>query len=164
MSADPQVYAYLQVTAHRNILSDSGSMNLNRRQFCAALAGSALAAQSARPLIDRGFATVEKLADGVYVTIAHPDKGPQCLSNGGILVGRERTLLVEGHFQPAGAALEIEAAGVALESSHPRRGEYSFSSGSYLRQSRLRGPEHSDHGPRPRARADEGAVRQSEGR
>jgi cyclase len=86
-------------------------MNLNRRQFCTALAGSAVAAQSAPPLlIDRGFATVEMLADGVYVTIAHPNKGPQCLSNGGILVGRERTLLVEGHFQPAGATLEIEAA------------------------------------------------------
>lgn len=27
-------------------------------------------------------------------------------------MGRERTLLVEGHFQPAGAALEIEAAGI----------------------------------------------------
>lgn len=86
---------------------------MNRRQFCTALAGSAIAAHSApTPLIDRGFATVEKLADGVYVTIAHPDKGPQCLSNGGILVGRERALLVEGHFQPAGAALEIEAAGI----------------------------------------------------
>ena len=88
-------------------------MILNRRQFCTALAGSAIFAQSTpSPLIDRGFATVEKLADGVYVTIAHPDKGPQCLSNGAILVGRERVLLVEGHFQPAGAALEIEAAGI----------------------------------------------------
>lgn len=88
-------------------------MNPNRRQFCAALAGSALAGQSALPaLIDRGFARVSKLADGVYVTIADPSKGPQCLSNGAILVGRERTLLVEGHFQPAGAALEIEAAGM----------------------------------------------------
>jgi glyoxylase-like metal-dependent hydrolase (beta-lactamase superfamily II) len=87
-------------------------MSLDRRQFCAALAGPVLAAQSAPPaLIDRGFARVSKLADGVYVTIADPSKGPQCLSNGGILVGRDRTLLVEGHFQPAGAALEIEAAG-----------------------------------------------------
>lgn len=88
-------------------------MTLNRRQFCMTMSGAALAAQNAPPpLMDRGFATVEKLADGVYVTIAHPGKGSQCLSNGGILVGRERTLLVEGHFQPAGAALEIEAAGM----------------------------------------------------
>jgi hypothetical protein len=45
-------------------------MNVNRRQFCIAVAGSAVAAQSASSrLIDRGFATVEKLADGVYVTM-----------------------------------------------------------------------------------------------
>lgn len=88
-------------------------MNPNRRQFCAALAASAVSAQNTpSSLVDRGFATIHKLADGLYVTIAHPEKGPQCLSNGGILVGRDRTLLVEGHFQPAGAALEIEAAGM----------------------------------------------------
>jgi cyclase len=95
-------------------------MKLNRRQFCsAALTAPALLAQSAPPqpaqsapptLIDRGYANVSKLADGVYVTIAK--NGPQLLSNGGVIVGRERVLLVEGHFQPAGAALEIEAAGM----------------------------------------------------
>ena len=89
-------------------------MKLNRRQFCSlAMAAPALGAQSAAspPLIDRGFASVSLLADGVYVTIANPEKGPQCLSNGGAIVGRERALLVEGHFQPAGAALEVEVAG-----------------------------------------------------
>ncbi len=89
-------------------------MKLNRRQFCSvALTAPAVLAQDAPPpLIDRGFARVSKLADGVYVTIANPQKGPQCLSNGGVIVGRERVLLVEGHFQPAGAALEVEAAGM----------------------------------------------------
>jgi glyoxylase-like metal-dependent hydrolase (beta-lactamase superfamily II) len=89
-------------------------MNLNRRQFCTVtLVGPALAAQGSPPLlIDRGFAKISKLADGVYVTVADPTRGPQCLSNGGVLVGREGTLLVEGHFQPAGAALEVEAAGI----------------------------------------------------
>jgi len=88
-------------------------MKLSRRQFCSvAFTAPALAAQSAPPppLIDRGFGRVSKLAEGVYVTIANPEKGPQCLSNGGIIVGRERILLVEGHFQAAGAALEVEAA------------------------------------------------------
>lgn len=88
-------------------------MKLNRRQFCAVpLTAPALVAQSSPPppLIDRGFASVSKLADRVYVTIANPEKGPQCLSNGGVIVGRDRLLLVEGHFQPAGAALEVEAA------------------------------------------------------
>ena len=81
-------------------------MKLNRRQFCSvALTASAVLAQNAPPpLIDRGFARVSKLADGVYVTIAK--NGPQCVSNGGFIVGRDRVLLLEGHFQPAGAALE----------------------------------------------------------
>jgi cyclase len=87
-------------------------MKLNRRQFCSvALTAPAVLAQNAPPpLIDRGFARVSKLADGVYVTIAK--NGPQCVSNGGFIVGRDRVLLLEGHFQPAGAALEIEAAGM----------------------------------------------------
>jgi hypothetical protein len=31
----------------------------------------------------KGFARVTKIAEGIYVTIADPSKGPQCLSNGG---------------------------------------------------------------------------------
>lgn len=92
-------------------------MKLNRRQFCSvALSSTAAFAQSAPPLIDRGFAKVSKFADGVYVTIANPSKGLQALSNGGVIAGRERVLLVEGHCQPAAAALEIEAAGMVSES------------------------------------------------
>jgi len=84
----------------------------NRRKFCSlAFAAPAIFGQSAPDtLIDRGFARVSKLAEGVFVTIADPSKGPQCLSNGGVIAGRERILLIEGHFQPAGAALEIKAA------------------------------------------------------
>jgi cyclase len=90
-------------------------MKLNRREFCSvAFAAPALLAQNAPPppMIDRGFATVTKLADGVYVTLADPAKGPQCLSNGGVIAGRDQVFLIEGHFQPAGAALEVEAAGM----------------------------------------------------
>jgi hypothetical protein len=86
---------------------------LDRRQFLlAGLAGLALAAQKqdAAPLLDRGFARVTQLAPGVYVTIADSAKGPQCSSNGGVIAGRDAVLIVEGHFQPAGAALEIEVA------------------------------------------------------
>jgi glyoxylase-like metal-dependent hydrolase (beta-lactamase superfamily II) len=46
----------------------------------------------------------------VYVTIADGSKGPQCGSNGGVIAGRNEVLIVEGHMQPAGAALEIEVA------------------------------------------------------
>ena len=69
-------------------------------------------AQAATPTfpLDRGFARVTRIADGVYATVADPAKGPQCLSNGGVIVGRDATLVVEGHFQPEGAALELEIA------------------------------------------------------
>lgn len=89
-------------------------MNLDRRQFLmAGLAARALLAQrtaSQPPFLDKGFAAVNKLADGVYATIADPSKGPQAMSNGGIIAGRDAVLLIEGHMQPAAAALEIEAA------------------------------------------------------
>ena len=83
-------------------------MQLNRRQFLlAGMAGpiSAAQKQAAAPLLDRGFAQVTQIAPGVYVTIADPSKGPQCVSNGGVLAGRHAVLIVEGHMQPAGAAL-----------------------------------------------------------
>jgi glyoxylase-like metal-dependent hydrolase (beta-lactamase superfamily II) len=61
-------------------------------------------------LLDRGFARVSRISDGLYVTIADPSKGPQCLSNGGVVAGRNATLIIEGHFQPQGAELELEVA------------------------------------------------------
>jgi hypothetical protein len=93
-------------------------MEIGRRQFL--LAGFAAAQESATPLLDRGFARVIRLAPGVYATIADPSKGSQCGSNGGIIAGRSAVLIVEGHMRPAGAALEIEAAGMVSEA--PIRG------------------------------------------
>jgi cyclase len=85
-------------------------MQISRRQFLtAALTAPAVAVgqESSTALLDRGFARVTRVADGVYVTISGPG-GPQCLSNGAVIAGRDATLIVEGHFQPAGAELEIE--------------------------------------------------------
>src|SRR5262249_48350812 len=74
-------------------------------------AGSALADRAfAEALLDRGFARVDRIADGVYATIADSSQGQQCASNGGVIAGRDAVLIVEGHFQPAGAELEVEAA------------------------------------------------------
>jgi len=73
-------------------------------------AGPATKQLATSPLLDRGFATVTRIADGVYATFADSEKGPQCISNGGVIVGRKAVFLVEGHMQPEGAALEIEAA------------------------------------------------------
>jgi glyoxylase-like metal-dependent hydrolase (beta-lactamase superfamily II) len=98
-------------------------MEWNRRQFLAAgIAGRTLFAQQrgAALVLDRGFARVTHLAPGLYVTIADPSKGSQCSSNGGVIAGRDAVLIVEGHMEPAGAALEIELA--RMVSKAPIRG------------------------------------------
>src|SRR6476659_7429125 len=97
-------------------------MQWNRREFFLVGLASRLAAQqrSAAPLLDRGFATVSEMAQGVHATIADSVKGPQCASNGGVIAGRDAVLIVEGHMQPAGAAFEIEAA--RMVSKAPIRG------------------------------------------
>jgi cyclase len=89
------------------------AMNVNRRQWLlAGLGATRLLGKPGvpAPLFDRGFARVTQIADGVYATIADTSKGAQCVSNGGVIAGRDATLIVEGHMQPAGAALEIEVA------------------------------------------------------
>jgi len=96
---------------------------MHRRDFLlAAMAGAACAPKkpNAAPFLDRGFARVTQIADGVYATIADGSKGPQCSSNGGLIAGRNAVLIVEGHMQPAGAALEIEVA--RMVSKAPVRG------------------------------------------
>src|SRR5271156_2382248 len=87
-------------------------MQVNRRQFLMAAVAApavAVAQESSAPLLDRGFAKVTRIADGVYATIAGPG-GQQCLSNGAVIAGRDASLIVEGHFFPEGAELEIEVA------------------------------------------------------
>ena len=88
-------------------------MQINRRQFLmtASMAAPAIAwsQENSPPLIDRDFARVTRFADGVYVTMAGPG-GQQCASNGAVIAGRDATLIVEGHFFPEGAELEIEVA------------------------------------------------------
>jgi glyoxylase-like metal-dependent hydrolase (beta-lactamase superfamily II) len=93
-------------------------MDLGRRQFLRAamvlpVLGTRQAAvrhQGARVVVDRGFARVTRLADGVYATIANPARGQQCYSNGGVIVGRDAVLVIEAHLQPAGAEFEIGVA------------------------------------------------------
>jgi len=117
-------------------------MHVNRRQFLfSAAAAPAVAAgqESLTPLIDRGFARVTRYADGVYVTISGPG-GSQCLSNGAVIAGRDATLIVEGHFFPEGAELEIEVA--RMVSKAPIRGavnthyhlDHTFGNIAYERQ------------------------------
>lgn len=73
-----------------------------------------------QPLLDKGFASVRKVGQGVYATISDFSKGPQTISNGGFLVGSEAALIIEGHGQAAGAAFELEA--LRMVSQVPVRG------------------------------------------
>jgi glyoxylase-like metal-dependent hydrolase (beta-lactamase superfamily II) len=64
---------------------------------------------SPTPIVDKGFASVRKVGEGLYATISDPSKGLQTLCNGGFLAGKDGALLLEGYVSPAGAAFQMEA-------------------------------------------------------
>jgi len=64
---------------------------------------------SPTPLVDKGFASVRKVGNGLYATISDPSKGNTTLCNGGFLVGKDGALLIEGFTTPAGASFQMEA-------------------------------------------------------
>jgi glyoxylase-like metal-dependent hydrolase (beta-lactamase superfamily II) len=64
---------------------------------------------SQTPLVDKGFAAVRKIGNGLYATISDPSKGNTTLCNGGFLAGRDAALLIEGFTTPAGAAFQMDA-------------------------------------------------------
>src|SRR5215469_3438790 len=70
------------------------------------LAGDARVAPT--PVVDKGFASVRKVGDGLYATISDTSKGLQTMCNGGFLVGKDAALLVEGFVSPAGALFQYE--------------------------------------------------------
>src|SRR6266478_6385504 len=61
------------------------------------------------PLVDKGFASVRKIGEGLYATISDPSKGFQTVCNGGFLVGKDGALLIEGFISVAGAAFQMDA-------------------------------------------------------
>lgn len=64
---------------------------------------------SATPLVDKGFAAVRKIGNGLYATISDPSKGPTTLCNGGFLAGKDAALLIEGFTTPGGASFQMDA-------------------------------------------------------
>jgi glyoxylase-like metal-dependent hydrolase (beta-lactamase superfamily II) len=60
------------------------------------------------PIVDKGFAAVRKVGDGLYATISDPSKGNTTICNGGFLVGKDAALLIEGFTTPGGAAFQME--------------------------------------------------------
>src|SRR6266851_3439376 len=71
------------------------------------LAGDSRVSQT--PIVDKGFASVRKIGDGLYATISDPSKGYQTICNGGFLVGKDSALMIEGFGSAAGACKHGEA-------------------------------------------------------
>src|SRR6202165_905554 len=63
---------------------------------------------SQTPIVDKGFASVRKIGNGLYATISDPSKGNTTICNGGFLVGRDAALLVEAFTTPAGASFQLD--------------------------------------------------------
>ena len=64
---------------------------------------------AATPLVDKGFASVRKIGDGLYATISDPSKGMTTICNGGFLAGKDAALLIEGFGNAAGASFQMDA-------------------------------------------------------
>src|SRR3982074_3014222 len=60
-----------------------------------------------QPIADKGFASIRKIGDGLYATIADRSKGLQARCNGGFLIGRDAAILVEGFQTTTGAAFKV---------------------------------------------------------
>src|SRR5712692_11528585 len=63
---------------------------------------------SQMPIVDKGFASVRKIGNGLYATISDPSRGGTTYCNGGFLVGKDSALLIEGFATSGGAALQME--------------------------------------------------------
>jgi cyclase len=63
---------------------------------------------SQTPIIDKGFASVRKVGDGLYATISDISKGFTTVCNGGFLVGKDRALVLEGFASSAGASFQMD--------------------------------------------------------
>jgi glyoxylase-like metal-dependent hydrolase (beta-lactamase superfamily II) len=74
--------------------------------LAAELAGDSRVADM--PIVDKGFASVRKIGNGLYATISDPSKGLQTISNGGFLVGKDAAFLIEGFGSPAGASFQMD--------------------------------------------------------
>ena len=61
-----------------------------------------------QPIADKGFASVRKIGDGLYATIADRSKGLQARCNGGFLVGSDAAIMVEGFQTTAGSSFQLE--------------------------------------------------------
>jgi cyclase len=75
--------------------------------LAAELAGDSRVSQT--PIVDKGFASVRKIGNGLFATISDPSKGYITVCNGGFLAGKDGALLIEGYTTPGGAAFQMDA-------------------------------------------------------
>jgi glyoxylase-like metal-dependent hydrolase (beta-lactamase superfamily II) len=75
--------------------------------LAAELADDSRVAQT--PLVDKGFASVRKIGNGLYATISDPSQGRTTLCNGGFLIGKDAAFLLEGFTTAAGASFQMDA-------------------------------------------------------
>jgi glyoxylase-like metal-dependent hydrolase (beta-lactamase superfamily II) len=61
-----------------------------------------------KPIVDKGFASIRQIGQGVYATISDRTKGLQTRCNGGFIIGRDAALLIEGFQTPIGSAFQLE--------------------------------------------------------
>src|SRR5258708_25329360 len=64
---------------------------------------------SQAPIVDKGFASVRNIGNGLHATISDPSKGNTTICNGGFLAGKDGALLIEGFTTPGGAAFQMDA-------------------------------------------------------
>jgi len=74
--------------------------------LAAELAGDSRVADA--PIVDKGFASVRKIGNGLYATISDPSKGLQTICNGGFLAGKDAAFLIEGFASPVGASFQMD--------------------------------------------------------
>ncbi len=75
--------------------------------LAASLQGDARLSQTV--IVDKGFASVRRIGNGLYATISDTSKGIQTICNGGFLAGKDSALLLEGFGSPAGAGFQMDA-------------------------------------------------------
>ena len=63
---------------------------------------------ASQPIADKGFASIRKIGNGLYATIADRTKGLQARCNGGFVIGRDAALLVEGFQSTTGSSFQLE--------------------------------------------------------
>lgn len=83
------------------------AMRIPLPALAAGLVGDSRVSQT--PLVDKGFAAVRKIGNGLYATISDYSKGFTTICNGGFVVGKDAALLLEGFGTAGGASFQMDA-------------------------------------------------------